>query len=460
MSTTTLPAPAFAALPARDRFVDLVRLVAVALVVLQHWLMPVLRLDGDVLHTGNAFAAAWVWPVTWVGQVVPLLFFAGGAAAAMSLRATDVAAWVSRRLHRLTVPVLALAAVWLPLTPALTAFGLPAQPVHTAGRYVGALLWFLALYAVVTVSAPALVRLAARARGGEVAAAVVGAVLVDVARFTGAILEELAYVNDLLVWGAVHQVGVHYAAGRLWWLRGTWALAVAAGGFAVVAGAVLLGPYPASMIGLPGAEISPMGPPAAVLLPLAAGQLGLASALRPAALRWADHPTVGRLVDRLSGVVMTVYLWHTPALVVVAGTCLLGLGIGTPPPFSGTWYLGLPLWLAALGLVLAAAVRLLGRVERRPAAPARPHPARLAVAALLVPAGLLGLTVGGFAPGPPLGAGSPWVATLAVAAGVTLLADRPTIDRWLHLRSSTGPARRPVPSTHRAAAPTAARTGE
>src|SRR5690606_7121798 len=119
-----------------------------------------------------------------------------------------------------------------------------------------------------------------------------------------------------------------------------------------------------------------------------------------------------------------------------------------------------PLWLAALGLVLAAAVRLLGRVERRPAAPARPHPARLAVAALLVPAGLLGLTVGGFAPGPPLGAGSPWVATLAVAAGVTLLADRPTIDRWLHLRSSTGPARRQVPSTHRAAAPTAARTGE
>src|SRR5690606_12929043 len=100
MSTTTLPAPAFAALPARDRFVDLVRLVAVALVVLQHWLMPVLRLDGDVLHTGNAFAAAWVWPVTWVGQVVPLLFFAGGAAAAMSLRATDVAAWVSPPAHR------------------------------------------------------------------------------------------------------------------------------------------------------------------------------------------------------------------------------------------------------------------------------------------------------------------------------------------------------------------------
>src|SRR5699024_8239644 len=37
-------------LPARDRFIDLLRLGAMALVILQHWLMPVLTLDGDVLH--------------------------------------------------------------------------------------------------------------------------------------------------------------------------------------------------------------------------------------------------------------------------------------------------------------------------------------------------------------------------------------------------------------------------
>src|SRR5690625_5508010 len=53
------PPAATRVLPTRDRFIDLLRLGAMALVVLQHWLMPVLTLEGDVLHTDNAFAADW-----------------------------------------------------------------------------------------------------------------------------------------------------------------------------------------------------------------------------------------------------------------------------------------------------------------------------------------------------------------------------------------------------------------
>ncbi|PYF99785.1 Acyltransferase family protein [Georgenia satyanarayanai] len=442
--------------PARDRFVDLLRLGAMALVVLQHWLMPVLSLEGDVLRTANAFAADWVWPVTWLSQVMPLVFFTGGAAAGLSLRRrAGGPSWSARRLHRLAVPVLVLAAVWLPLTPLLTAAGLPAQPVHTAARYTGALLWFLALYSVVTVLAPPLVRLAARSRGADVVALAAGAVLVDLARFGLGAPEELGWANVVLVWVAVHQIGVHYAAGRLWWLRGSWALAVALGGFAVVALAVATGPYPPSMIGMPGDAVSNMGPPTAVLLALAAGQLGLALALRPAALAFAERPGVGAAVDRLGGVVMTAYVWHTPALALVGGVALLGLGLSTPEPFSPAWYLGLPLWLGALSAVLVAALRVLGRVERRPAPPSTAGAARLAAATLLVSGGLLGLTLTGFAPAPGLGAAGPWTATLAVATGLLVLARRPTIDRWRQPRPSADPA---PPGPSPAPAATAAAT--
>lgn len=420
--------PAVPPATGRDRFVDVLRLAAMALVIAQHWLMPVLALEDGVLHTGNAFARDWVWPVTWIGQVIPVVFFAGGAAAALSLRRRrgDVA-WAASRLHRLAVPVLVLAALWVPLTPLLTAVGLPAQPVHTAARLVGALLWFLALYGLITVLAPPLVRLAHRARGAEVAALAAGAVAVDVARFELGMPAALAYVNVLLVWVAVHQVGVHYGAGRLRWLRGSWALAVAIGGFATVAAAVVAGPYPASMIGMPGAEVSNMGPPTAVLLALAAGQLGLAFALRPVVLRWVADDGVARLVDRLSAVVMTAYVWHTPALAVVAGVALFGLGLSTPEPFSATWFASLPLWIGALGAVLALAIRLFGRAELWPAPRVEAGPRRLALATVLVSGGILALTVGGFAPAPvlgPLAFVAPAVASLAVVAGLALLAAR------------------------------------
>lgn len=452
------PPAATRVLPTRDRFIDLLRLGAMALVVLQHWLMPVLTLEGDVLHTDNAFAADWVWPVTWLSQVMPLVFFAGGAAAGMSLRRRGAtgSAWSARRLARLASPVLVLATVWLPLVPLLTAAGLPVQPVHTGARYVGALLWFLALYSLITVLAPLLVRLAGRARGLDVAVLAAGAVGVDLARFLLGMADALAYVNVLLVWGAIHQVGVHYAAGRLWWLRGTWALAVALGGFTVVAVAVATGPYSLSMVGMPGDPMSNMGPPAAVLLALATGQLGLALALRPAALQWADRPAVAAAVDRLSGVVLTAYVWHTPALVLVGGVALLGLGVDTPEPFSATWYRGLPVWLGALTGVLVVAVRVFGRCEQWQVPTGAAGPARLALATTLVGAGLLGLTLTGFAPGPVLGSAAPWAACLSVVAGLTVLARRPTINRWLPHRSSTDPS---GPPTDAAVALASARIG-
>ncbi|MEV4898507.1 hypothetical protein AB0K48_55160, partial [Nonomuraea sp. NPDC055795] len=68
----------------RDTFIDLLRVFGMALVVLQHWTIPVLSYDGGRLTTGNALATPGVWVVTWISQVMPLVFFAGGAANAIS----------------------------------------------------------------------------------------------------------------------------------------------------------------------------------------------------------------------------------------------------------------------------------------------------------------------------------------------------------------------------------------
>lgn len=150
----TPAAPVALVEPCRDQFVDVLRVFAVVVVVAEHWLMPVLSYEGGRLHTGNAYAAVpGAWAITWIGQVMPLVFFAGGAAAAMSLTArrrrhgdapAATTAWLGDRLRRLAWPVLPLAAVWVPLPYVLDLVGMADGPVHQASRLVGQLIWFLA----------------------------------------------------------------------------------------------------------------------------------------------------------------------------------------------------------------------------------------------------------------------------------------------------------------------------
>lgn len=415
---------------ARDRFIDAVRVFAIALVVLQHWLMPVLTYSDGQLRAENSLAGPGGWAITWISQVMPLVFFAGGAAAAMSLRARrrhTAQRWVGDRVRRLAMPLVPLMIVWVPLPYLLEAVGVPAAPVQLAGSLVGALLWFLALYVGITAASPWLARLRERAGGHEVAAMAFGAVAIDVVRFgllNGA--TALGYVNLVLVWGAIYQLGLHYAAGSLTRLRGARAWVLSAGGFGGVALAVLLGPYEASMIGLPGDPLSNVNPPTAVLLLLAAGQLGLALALRRVITEWSASPTVARGLDWCSARLMTVYVWHTPALVLVAGIAVVALGESTPTALSPRWWDTLPVWLGSLTLVLSTLVARFGRYElvRRPSPTG---PVRTALATGLVGIGLLGLTISGFAPPPGglLQLDSPLTWCVAIAAGLTLLHTAP-----------------------------------
>ncbi|WP_410624727.1 acyltransferase family protein [Amycolatopsis sp. cmx-8-4] len=382
----------------RDRFLDVVRAGAILAVIAQHWVMPVLSYSGGQLATGNALATPGWWIVTWLSQVMPLVFFAGGAANLISLRRADSPRqWLAARIRRLMVPVLPLLAVWLVVPDFLRGLGIPPQPVQVASAIAAQLLWFLAVYVLVVLLTPVMV--AAHRRWGlkvPLVMAVAG-VLVDVARFND--LGYIGYANAIFVWVAVHQLGFHYVDGRLGSLTRRGALTLSAAGFGVTALMVAFGPYPASMIGMPGAPVSNMSPPTVLLAFLAVGQIGLLLAFRPQLNALAERPGVGTALSWLGARFMTVYLWHMPALIVVAGVTVYGLGYETPAPGTVLWLVMAPAWFAVCGLVLLGLLRLFAHFEtQRDTVAVTAKLPQLIVAGLMVSGGLLGLAAHGFAP--------------------------------------------------------------
>ncbi len=70
----------------RDRFIDLLRVIGVAIVVFGHWAVFVVFWEGDTIRGVNALSVIpALRPVTWIVQVMPLMFFIGGFANSRSL---------------------------------------------------------------------------------------------------------------------------------------------------------------------------------------------------------------------------------------------------------------------------------------------------------------------------------------------------------------------------------------
>ncbi|MFD1932000.1 acyltransferase [Nonomuraea mangrovi] len=409
--TVLLERPAVRA-TTRDSFIDVLRLAGMALVVLQHWTIPVLGYDGVRLTTGNALSTPGVWVVTWISQVMPLVFFAGGAANAISFRRAPgtAPAWLAVRLRRLAWPVLPLAAVWIPFPHVLATFGVPEQPLEVGSRLTGQLLWFLVVYLIAVTATPLMLRMHARHGWRAPAVLVAGAVATDLVRFTSG-PDLIGYLNIGFVWLAVHQLGFFYVDRRLG-RPGLLAMA----GYGAAALLVAFGPYPGSMIGLPGAEMSNMAPPTLAMLGVGIGQIGLVTLLRP----WIMRLRTERLVAWAGPRMMTVYLWHMPALFAMSGVVVVGLGLDTPAPGSLGWLVGWPVWFGTLCLLIWPLLRAFARFEEPPALPYGVATwSGSLVSAALVGGGLLGLTAFGFAPG-----GAPVLSTLAIAAGLLLTAPR------------------------------------
>jgi hypothetical protein len=119
-------------------------------------------------------------------------------------------------------------------------------------------------------------------------------------------------------------------------------------------------------------------------------QSGLVLMLEKPLQRLMERRVAWTLVVGVSARIMTLYLWHLTAMVIVIGISLLvgGFGLGIEP-LSGVWWLTRPIWFIALGAVTIGLVAVFGRFET-PVDDPRPDPAwwRPVVAVLGICAGL------------------------------------------------------------------------
>jgi hypothetical protein len=221
---------------------------------------------------------------------------------------------------------------------------------------------------------------------------------------------------------------------------------MAASGLAAAVTLVALGPYPLSMISLPGEEVSNLVPPSAALLALAFGQLGLLLLLRDPANRWLQKPGLWTVVVAANAVVMTAFLWHFTAIVLV-NAAMVGAGVPMPAVGSATWWWSRLPVLLAVGIVLAGLVAAFRRFEVRPPVTVprpsdrRAHRDGLAACGLAAATlGVLGFSMTGFAGTTTLATATlvvlrmtPLVNLLLLVAGWRLVAQvaapRPQRDR-------------------------------
>jgi fucose 4-O-acetylase-like acetyltransferase len=428
-------------IPPRNRYADLLRVAAIGLVVLGHWLLTSISYRGGQLSGIDAMSyISWSGWGTLLFQVMPVFFLVGGYANALSwsrhhAAGADWAQWVRHRAIRLLRPTSWFVAAVVIAVAACRLAGANAGELAQAGWGVGLQLWFLPVYLLLIALTPALH--AAHRRFGLAVPAVMllGVAAVD-ACLLGAGLSAVGYANYLLVWGCIHQWGFSWQDGA--WTRRRWRpYALAAGGAAGLGCLLAWSPFPVNMVGTTGG-VNNTVPPSVALLAFAAVQAGLLLAAEPAGSRLlARAPRLWRAVAWLNERVLTVYLWHMVPVVIVAVALYPSAIMSQPVIGSAGWWALRPAWIAALAVVLAPAALWLARLERplrrrlAPLSGLAPHPARgiAAARAALTAAGVVAagvalarITVGGFAPGGAVPAGT--IAGYAAGVILTLAAGR------------------------------------
>jgi hypothetical protein len=164
---------------------------------------------------------------------------------------------------------------------------------------------------------------------------------------------------------------------------------------------VHIGPYPVSMIGVPGDPISNTTPPKVTLIALAIMQGGLLLAAQAPTRRWLAGRVAWTATVAMNGSIMTLFIWHLTAttLVVLAAYLAGGFGLQLEPGSSEWWWSRLP-WLAANAIALIPILVAIGRFERPRATGGAPAPAwRYVLGALMTGTGLALLAaqgVGGY----------------------------------------------------------------
>lgn len=360
-----------AATPAdRNRYVDFLRAVSIMFVIVGHWLITTAYFNTDTGTLDPVLALdiiPWTSWLTWVFQVMPIFFIVGGYSNAISLESAkkkqaSYAQWLTGRLHRLLTPLLLLVIVWAVTSFGLNFAGASPDTIKFLSRTALVPTWFLAIYTMIVLLAPATYKLWQRWGFISLAGYIFLAVFVDYA-FFGLDMQWLGWTNYFWVWLAMHHLGFAWRDGRLG--KPPVLLAISMLSLAALAALIFIGPYPIAMAGSPGEEVSNTLPPKITLIALGLFQFGLLLSLEApmqkalAGLRpWTCTVIVNTMI-------MTIYLWHMTVLLIVLAASYYSGGLGlNVEPGSAQWWSTRPVWIALLAVLLVPVALALAPLER------------------------------------------------------------------------------------------------
>ncbi|BAL93193.1 hypothetical protein AMIS_79730 [Actinoplanes missouriensis 431] len=356
----------------RDRTVDAVRALAMAGVVVGHWMVTALVAHpDDGWHQRSPLSSMpWLVPMTWFLQTLGLFFFVSGYSAGRGLsrwrgRGRSTASWLVSRLRRLLPPVVMFLGVWVMVRTSLS--GSPVEPwtAHTVSNLMVSPLWFVGVLVLLLPLTPLVV--AAERRFGAAAALgpLAAVAVVDLVRFElwPGLPGEVAYLNAVTAWLVPYVLGVSLSRGGL---DRRWGSPLALVGVLAGAFLILVADYPASMVGVPGDDRSNLAPPSLLVVALALVQIGVARLAWERLAGLMRRPGWWAIVALLNLSAMTVFLWHQSALLVVSAAGHLVLGepaglIGAPD--GPAWVTARLLWLPVFAVVLALFWLIFRRVE-------------------------------------------------------------------------------------------------
>jgi peptidoglycan/LPS O-acetylase OafA/YrhL len=297
----------------RDLALDVVRAWSLLVVVFGHFFMEIIDWSSDIPYTGNTLSSGSNWPfVTWLLQVMPLFFVAGGAVNFGSYaRSTGTYnQWIWQRMKRLMKPtsvfLLTMCVVFTILT-----FTVDTQVTDALVSGVSGPLWFLAVYVLVTALTPITSKWWNKSGGYSILTLFILAVLVDVVRLQ--VSSAAGVLNLIIIWVMVHQLGYWYIRGVQ---RNHAIMMIVVGLLNNFALTQVLKWYPTSLVGIPTEPISNMAPPTIVLMFHSIFLFGLFNLLAPKFQVWFARERAFRITTHAGMLAMTIYLWHMSILVL------------------------------------------------------------------------------------------------------------------------------------------------
>ncbi|HEX2240279.1 MAG TPA: acyltransferase family protein [Actinomycetota bacterium] len=343
-----------------DPYIDFLRLLSIGGVVVGHWFIAVVWWDGQRIGVHNSVGpTAGLWLLTWLVQLLPLFFFAGGYANATVYDSQLFRDWVRMRAIPLLVPLVLFMAVLSAAQLVLHFLNVGADGLIRGSTLPFSPLWPMFAYVIVTVSTPMMLTLHRRARPWVLVGLLLGIALVDLLRFWPNV-PLLGWLNLILVWTFAHQLGFFYVEGSLDVRRARW---MAVGGFLGLVVLTNMNVYPRNMIGTDLQVSSNLNPPTLCIAALSIWLVGLAVVVRQPVVGWLKRKRIWGAVPGANTRLVTIFLWHLGAY-VLAILALYPMGLGRASDGSLLWWLQRPLWLVVPGIFLLLLVTWFGRFER------------------------------------------------------------------------------------------------